>query len=207
MPLPALACRRRPWPGWCRNTPSLSRSPPISYGQARGQTFPLPQLSATASGPKGFSHKDNRGWSLAVTFHRVVLRELIGSDQKRYDQDSTVPFPHFHPLKEGPAHDGFRFSILLAETQPKTAFVQSFTPRSTMAATTEQMKYQLEHGNENRAGTMIGAITTVTVAATIAVILRFMSRRVIRAKIMADDYFTVAALVETDMLQSTSYLQ
>lgn len=64
-----------------------------------------------------------------------------------------------------------------------------------MAATPEQIQYQLAHRHEDRSGAIAGAISTVTVLATIAVILRFMARRAIRAKIMADDYFTVAALV------------
>lgn len=64
-----------------------------------------------------------------------------------------------------------------------------------LAATPEQIEYQLAHRHEDRSGAIIGAITAVTILATIAVLLRFMSRRVIRAKIMADDYFTVAALV------------
>ena len=66
-----------------------------------------------------------------------------------------------------------------------------------MAATPEQIEYQLAHRHEDRSGAIIGAITAVTILATTAVILRFMSRRVIRAKIMADDYFTVAALVRS----------
>lgn len=66
-----------------------------------------------------------------------------------------------------------------------------------MAASPEQVAYQLAHRHEDRSGAIIGAITAVTILATIAVILRFMARRVIRAKIMADDYFTVAALVRS----------
>lgn len=64
-----------------------------------------------------------------------------------------------------------------------------------MAATPAQIEYQLSHAYEDRSKTMLGAIITVTVAATMAVGLRLLARRVIRAKIMADDYFTIGALV------------
>lgn len=76
-----------------------------------------------------------------------------------------------------------------------------------MAATPEQIEYQLAHRHEDRSGSIIGAITAVTVLATIAVFLRFMARRVIRAKIMADDYFTIAALVRLTCLLSKSCLR
>lgn len=49
--------------------------------------------------------------------------------------------------------------------------------------------------NEDRSGKMLFIIILVTVMATIAVLLRFVTRRKLRQRVLADDCFSLAALV------------
>lgn len=59
----------------------------------------------------------------------------------------------------------------------------------------EQRQYQLNRSHEDRSGKILITITIVTVLATFAVVLRLVARKITHAKILADDHFTVAALV------------
>ena len=54
-------------------------------------------------------------------------------------------------------------------------------------------QYQLEH--DDRATKLISVNMVLAALAAIAVILRLCSRRVVRARIMADDYLIILALV------------
>ena len=64
-----------------------------------------------------------------------------------------------------------------------------------MAATPAQIKYQLDHADEDRGGEVLAAIITVTVLASVGVMLRFMARYMKKAKLLWDDYLIVTALV------------
>lgn len=59
----------------------------------------------------------------------------------------------------------------------------------------EQLAYQRSHGHEDRRMVLFVSTGIMTGAATIAVILRLISRRVNNTKLRADDYAIIVALV------------
>lgn len=59
----------------------------------------------------------------------------------------------------------------------------------------EEMQFQLEHQHQNRAADIITANTVMLTAAYVAVVLRFVSRRLMRRNVGADDWMMVVALV------------
>ena len=67
-----------------------------------------------------------------------------------------------------------------------------------MAPPTEQeIQYQLAHIHEDRSNDIIVSHSICIVIAVVAVVLRFSSRRICKAPILADDYMTIVALVRT----------
>lgn len=58
-----------------------------------------------------------------------------------------------------------------------------------------EIEYQLAHIHDDRSGELYGTQITCFALACIAVALRLMSRRLIKAKLMADDYMILFALV------------
>ena len=58
-----------------------------------------------------------------------------------------------------------------------------------------QIQYQYEHINEDRSSDIVVSHIVCLTLATVAVILRFTSRKVCKAAILADDYMIIAALV------------
>lgn len=63
-----------------------------------------------------------------------------------------------------------------------------------MAAPSE-IQYQIAHINDDRASAIVISHAVVLPLAVVAVILRFISRRLCRARIEADDYMIIAALI------------
>ena len=61
--------------------------------------------------------------------------------------------------------------------------------------TFDEIAHQLAHIKDDRTTEMRVAFTLNIILASVAVILRFVSRRIVRAKLQADDYTTMAALV------------
>lgn len=59
----------------------------------------------------------------------------------------------------------------------------------------EELQYQLEHRYQNRVADIIIANTIMLVAAYVAVVLRFASRRLMHATLGADDWMMVVGLV------------
>ena len=59
----------------------------------------------------------------------------------------------------------------------------------------EELQYQLEHQYQNRAADIIKANTIMLAAAYVALALRFVSRRLMRATLAADDWMIVLGLV------------
>ncbi|KAL6714621.1 hypothetical protein ACLMJK_008046 [Lecanora helva] len=59
----------------------------------------------------------------------------------------------------------------------------------------EELKYEIAHIKDDRRGDIIAACATCIAAAIIAVILRLLARRLSKAKILADDYMIIVALV------------
>lgn len=62
-------------------------------------------------------------------------------------------------------------------------------------ATKSEIQYQLAHIHDDRASAIVVSHAVVLPLAVIAVILRFISRRLCRARIGADDYMIVTALL------------
>ena len=58
-----------------------------------------------------------------------------------------------------------------------------------------QAQYQLDHVDESRANNIRSSLIACLAIATIAVILRFVSRRMVTTSIRADDWMIVVALV------------
>lgn len=58
-----------------------------------------------------------------------------------------------------------------------------------------EIHYQMEHIHESKASNIIASHVICFVLACIAVVLRFISRRIGKNAIQADDWFIVAALV------------
>ena len=59
----------------------------------------------------------------------------------------------------------------------------------------QNIRYQQEHKDENRASDMIIANVVMLSAAYIAVVLRFISRRLSHAELKADDWMIMLGLV------------
>ena len=57
------------------------------------------------------------------------------------------------------------------------------------------IEYQLAHINDDKSVTLVTSLTISLVLAVAAVVLRFISRRLCKAKIQADDFLIVVALV------------
>ena len=58
-----------------------------------------------------------------------------------------------------------------------------------------EIKYEVAHIHDDRASNIVISSVICISLATIAVILRFLARRLSKAKILADDYMMVFALV------------
>ena len=58
-----------------------------------------------------------------------------------------------------------------------------------------EIQYQLEHVHEDRSSDIVISHIVCMTLATVAVILRFTSRRLCKAAILADDYMILVALV------------
>ena len=58
-----------------------------------------------------------------------------------------------------------------------------------------QAQYQLDHVDESKVNDILASLTSCLVIASTAVILRFISRRMVPTSIRADDWMIVAALV------------
>ena len=58
-----------------------------------------------------------------------------------------------------------------------------------------EIKYELAHIHDNRASNIVISSVICISLATIAVILRLFARRLSKAKILADDYMMIFALV------------
>ena len=70
-----------------------------------------------------------------------------------------------------------------------------------------QAQYQLDHVDESRADNIRSSLIACLVIATVAVILRFISRRMVTTSIKADDWMIVAALVRIHHGLITYYLR
>lgn len=58
-----------------------------------------------------------------------------------------------------------------------------------------EIKYELAHIRDNRASNIVVSSVICISLATIAVMLRLLARRLSKAKILADDYMMIFALV------------
>ena len=58
-----------------------------------------------------------------------------------------------------------------------------------------EIKEEAAHIRDDRGGDMVASCVTCITAAIIAVILRLLARRLSKAKILADDYMIIVALV------------
>jgi uncharacterized membrane protein len=56
-------------------------------------------------------------------------------------------------------------------------------------------RYQLEHINESRVKDIVSSHITCLIIAVVAVLLRFVSRRMMKTALKADDWMIVAALI------------
>ena len=63
------------------------------------------------------------------------------------------------------------------------------------APSPSEIQYQLDHIHEDRSSDIVVSHVICLTIATVAVILRFASRRLCKAAILADDYMIIAALV------------
>ena len=59
----------------------------------------------------------------------------------------------------------------------------------------EEIEYQLAHIHQDRSSDIVVSHAICIVIALIAVVLRFSSRRLCKAPILADDYMIIVALV------------
>lgn len=83
-------------------------------------------------------------------------------------------------------------SILKGLSLP--AFVCGFVPKMASFSPSE-MQYQLDHIQDNRAPAFIACYATCLALAFIAVLLRFIARRISRASVLADDWWILVSLV------------
>lgn len=60
---------------------------------------------------------------------------------------------------------------------------------------TQEIQYQLAHIHEDRSNDIVVSHAICIVIAVVAVVLRFASRRLCKAPILADDFMTIVALV------------
>ena len=58
-----------------------------------------------------------------------------------------------------------------------------------------QAAYQYDHVNESRASELVTSQIACLIIAVVAVVLRFISRRMLKTALKADDWMIVAALV------------
>ena len=61
----------------------------------------------------------------------------------------------------------------------------------------EDLKYQAARLHEDRRPTIHAVNMTLVVLCTTAVVLRLLSRRIMKAPLLADDYVTIMGLVST----------
>ena len=69
-----------------------------------------------------------------------------------------------------------------------------------MATLSDSISSQLAHINDNRQATIVGLKVLLTALSTIAVALRLLSRRLVKAPFRYDDYAVVVALVRPPSL-------
>ena len=62
-----------------------------------------------------------------------------------------------------------------------------------------EIQYEVEHIHQNRAPDIIASYVTCLSLACIAVVLRFVARRISRASLQADDMTILAALVRLEI--------
>ena len=63
----------------------------------------------------------------------------------------------------------------------------------------QEIQYQLAHIHEDRSSDIVVSHSICIVIAVVAVLLRFTSRRLCKAPILADDYMTIVALVSISL--------
>jgi len=63
------------------------------------------------------------------------------------------------------------------------------------APTPSEVQYQLEHIHQDRSRDIVVSHVICITLATVALVLRFASRRLCKAAILADDYMIIIALV------------
>lgn len=66
--------------------------------------------------------------------------------------------------------------------------------------------YQQAHINENKSAEIITACAICLTAAYLAVVLRFVSRRISKTSLEADDYTIIAALVRCNLRPPAKWL-
>ena len=64
-----------------------------------------------------------------------------------------------------------------------------------MSLPPQEEAYQLAHKDDNRSADVVAAVTICLVAAFVAVFLRFLSRKLSKAPLGADDWMIVVGLV------------
>ena len=63
----------------------------------------------------------------------------------------------------------------------------------------QEIQYQLAHIHQDRSNDIVISHGICIVIAVVAVLLRFTSRRICKAPILADDYMTIIALVRISL--------
>lgn len=63
----------------------------------------------------------------------------------------------------------------------------------------QEIQYQLAHIDQDRSNDIVISHGICIVIAVVAVVLRFSSRRLCKAPILADDYMTISALVRLSL--------
>ena len=64
-----------------------------------------------------------------------------------------------------------------------------------------EAQYQLDHVNESRAEAIFSSYIACLIIAIVAIVLRFISRRMSKTAIKADDWMIVAALVNSRLIE------
>jgi hypothetical protein len=75
-----------------------------------------------------------------------------------------------------------------------------WTQRDSQVMATENINFQLDHLGQNRGPRLRDTSIIISTLTTLVVLLRFCARRSVHAKIMADDYTILVALVSSVVL-------
>ena len=118
------------------------------------------------------------------------LNFLTEGPERQCEESLRVISNTWHVPKTYLLESGFQHSVFFNFFIEYRCWIKMPSPLSPA-----EINYELAHSNDNRASNIVVSSVICISLATIAVMLRLLARRLSKAKILADDYMMIFALV------------